>query len=301
MNSPAPRTDAERNAYLRAVLQMNPLHRAEEVLALRNRYCRVRRPAARAAATEADPRELRQQAVDGLQRVRELFWKERLTVLQQTLDGLPLKAFPDLRKAGQRLKILAAHRQDFPALAESPGFDPELFGRLKQILVVSPREAGPLKEAVQESFAEPGSRKRALRMLTLLERELPDVYALEQDWFDLLRSAKASRWIRRPLAQGQSSGTSPLRYLLFLIPVLVSVAVAVLNPRSSQNEKRKTPQSLPPEVRQLLAPVHSPEQNRSETMQKLLEQMRRQQEEQRQRALQFGTPINPPPRAPENP
>lgn len=286
MNSPTPRTDAERNAYLQTVLQMNPLQRAEEILALRNRYRRIKTPTTR-AVTEVDTRELRQQAVDGLQQVREQFWKERLTTLQQSLDALPLKPFPDLRKAAQRLKVVATHRQDFPGLAESPGFDPDLFSRLKQILVVSPREAGPLKEAVQESFAEAGPRKRALKMLALLERELPDVYALEEDWFDLLRRERASRWVRRPLEQSQSVGTSPLRYVWFLIPVIVSISFAVLNPSSNKNQNQNRPVS-----RQLFDLQRVPPQNNSETMQKLMEQVRRRQEQQQGR--QPGIPVAPP-------
>ncbi|WLD15345.1 hypothetical protein [Planctellipticum variicoloris] len=287
MNNPTPRTDAERSAYLRTVLQMNPLQRAEEILALRNRYRRIKTPTAR-TVTEVDARELRQQAVDGLQQVREQFWKERLTVLQQTLDALPLKQFPDLRKAAQRLKVLASHRQDFPGLAEVPRFDPDLFSRLKQILVVSPRDAGPLKEAVQDSFAEAGARKRALKMLALLERELPEIYQLEEDWFDLLRRERASRWVRRPLEQGQTSGTSPLRYVWFLIPVLVSVVLAVLNPKSGQDRNRPAALSRPADSQQLFTPQPIPGQNRSETMQKIMEQVRRQQEQQRGR--QFGLP-----------
>ncbi len=287
MNSPTPRTDAERSAYLRTVLQMNPLQRAEEILALRDRYRRIKTPTA-STVTEVDTRELRQQAVDGLQQVREQFWKERLTVLQQTLDALPLKPFPDLRKAAQRLKVLASHRQDFPGLAESPGFDPDLFSRLKQILVVSPREAGPLKEAVQESFAEAGARKRALKMLALLERELPEIYKLEEDWFDLLRRERASRWVRRPLEQGQSSGTSPLRYVWFLIPVVVSVVLAVLNPSSSKNQNKNPDR---PVSRQLFDLQRVPSPHNSETVQKIMEQVRRRQEQQRGR--QPGMPAGP--------
>jgi hypothetical protein len=253
MNSPTPRTDAERIAYLRTVLQMNPLQRAEEILALRNRYRRIKTPTA-SNVTEVDTRELRQQAIDGLQQVREQFWKERLTVLQQTLDALPLKPFPDLRKAAQRLKVLASHRQDFPGLAESPGFDPDLFSQLKQILVISPRDAGPLKEAVQESFADPNSRKRALKMLAFLERELPDVYQLEEDWFELLRRERASRWVRKPLDQGQSAGASPTRYPWFLFPVLMSVALAIMKPSSSERQDRPPFESRRPGMRQFAPP-----------------------------------------------
>lgn len=303
MNSPIPRTDAERSEYLRKVLQLNPLQRAEEILALRNRFRGICSPAAERAAAERDPRELRQQAQDGLQQVREHFWKEKLSTLQQTLDALPLKDFPDLRKAGQRLKVMAQHRQDFPALAEEPGFDPNLFGRLKQILVLPPRDAGPLKEAVQESFAEPRARKQALKMLALLERELPPVYKLEADWFDLLRSASAARWARRPLEPGSSGGTSPLRYLWALVPVAFAVLMAVVAPDSRSARNRQEPGTLVPAFAQP-RPTDAPSTIQpplpSESMQRALELIRKRQAERRGEHP-AGPPENPLPFAPPQP
>lgn len=232
---------------------MNPLQRAEEILALRNRYRRMKTPTAR-TVTEVDARELRQQAVDGLQQVREQFWEERLTVLLTLLDELPLKPFPDLRQAAQRLKVLAAWREEFPRLLEATSLDPDLYGRMQRILVDSPREAGPLKEDIQEALSNGTQRKWILGWLSAVRRELPEVYNLEREWFDLLRRERASRWARRPLDQGQSAGPSPTRYLWFLFPVLMSVALAIMKPSSSERQDRPPFEPRRPGMRQFAPP-----------------------------------------------
>lgn len=280
MNSPTLRTDAERNAYLRTVLQMNPLQHAEEILALRNRYRGIKPPTAH-GVSDVETQKLRQQAVDGLEWIREKFWVERLTVLLTLLDELPLKPFPDLRQAAQRLKVLAAWREEFPRLLEATSLDPDLYSRLQRILVESPLVAGPLKEDIQEALSKGAQRKWILGWLSSVKREMPEVYNLERDWFDLLRRERASRWARRPLERFRLSMLSLLPKLIILGGLIAALLSAKLrNDKASVTPPSRTQDS--PLPNSLLQQENDQNRRNAEGMNRIFERLEQRRKKSRQ-------------------
>jgi len=194
MSQTKPKTEDERRAYLRTVLAMNPAQDAEELLGVRNSYHGIKRKAASKKADEKDLHELREEIANEIDELRETFWTMDLKELKIRLSKLELKHFPDLRNAAERLGTMAIARHEFPQLATDEDFDSNFFSRLKKILIISPRDAGDLKDEVLLRVRKsPKITKRVKKMIRLLEDELPDVYDLEVDWFEMLLASEKLR------------------------------------------------------------------------------------------------------------
>lgn len=108
--------------------------------------------------------------------------------LRRQLDGIELESFPDLKHATTRLRIVAMSRDALPGLAQHKNFDPNLFSALKTVLVSSPRDVGPIKEKYRRRLYEQSRRKRATRMIRLLNKKVPEIYELERDWLESIAS-----------------------------------------------------------------------------------------------------------------
>lgn len=193
MSQAKPRSEAQQLAYLKRVLKMNPLSDAEHVLALRNRFHRAPElSAVQASGSPGNTYELRQETAAAIAELRRSFWQTELDVIKQRLAELPLGQFPDLHHAARRLAILAANRHQFAQLAAEKQFNRGFLSNLKEILVLSQKETAELKDAVLLKMADKSRSKQVRKSLKILDKLAPELYDLEEEWFELLRTAKPS-------------------------------------------------------------------------------------------------------------
>ncbi|MEM8865867.1 MAG: hypothetical protein AAGF31_10025 [Planctomycetota bacterium] len=175
-------------AYLTRTLQMNPLYEGDAIIALRSKALRLTKPTKETAGADAANR--RTQALNTLAEIREKCWSAPPEELLSRLDAIPTDHMPDVQAAAERLKVVAQNRAKLPELSQHKHFDGEFFSCLKQILAASPRETSVLREQVLASFRAGKLRKRGRRMIKLIEKELPELYRLEADWFASLLQQK---------------------------------------------------------------------------------------------------------------
>ncbi len=199
-----PRTDVERTQYLVRALQINPLQNADGLLSLRRRYHGVVDD--RVRSDSADLRGQREAVSRLLDQLRENFWTMKPDELTQALAKIPAEPFPDLNLAVNRLQTLAEVRPTLAQLSQNKHFDGDLFSSLKRVLVLPPREAEGVREKTLKSLDSRSRLKKARRMITLLKRDAPEVYALEQAWFERLDAARMTSAGTVSAASGTSDG-----------------------------------------------------------------------------------------------
>jgi hypothetical protein len=192
MSDSKPQAQQRTIDYMVRLLQMNPVHQGDEIVRARTSALRLAKkvPQPSAAVEQGEPRAERRKLLEQLEAIRAEFWTMPLATLQSKLSEFCSEGFADVEAAAAKLRVVAAHRAEFPKLAEKPGFDGHFFASLKPILIDSPRDAAVLKEKVVSLFRDSSQRKRGRRMVRLLKNELPPIYQLEADWFATLQRQK---------------------------------------------------------------------------------------------------------------
>jgi len=229
--------------HMARLLQMNPIHQGEEIIRARIEALGLAKKAegARPAPVE-EQRVDRRKMLDALESVRSQFWTLPIDALNAQLNALNGQGFVDLEAAINRLRVVAAHRTRFPALAEKPGFDGELFSSLKEVLIRSPRDTAVVREQVLSTFRNRSRRKQGRQMVALLKIEMPAVYDLEADWFNALYRQKAQfskvfLTSARPAFAGVSSESNLRKYRWVIWITLIIVGRFLLSLSDSGNSR----------------------------------------------------------------
>ncbi|TWT89104.1 hypothetical protein Mal64_25960 [Pseudobythopirellula maris] len=216
-----PPADAERRKrvgrYVLRALAMNPMQESEAIVAARRTALQIETPrgAQQAALAPNRPAEApdRERLLKELAELRKACWKAPPEEILKRVEKLSWVATPEIRTAADRIATVAHNRSRLPALAGNPDFDGDFFSALKKVLAGSPRETTEVREQIVASLRDKKLRKRAHRMIRLLQKETPGLYALETVWFDTLLRQKSSGWNRASpgdtaasISQPQASG-----------------------------------------------------------------------------------------------
>ncbi len=219
--------------YLKRVLQLNPLIDAEEIIELRRKHLfpQETRLTKNTASVKRDS-EAAARAQESIDEIRQRFWALPLNEIRTQLSNLDLTAFPELKITVDRLKYVAALRGEFPKLAEHKYNYPALFGFFKNVVVMSPQNAGLYKESTLRQLQQSGDPKRIRRMIKMMMKSMPDLYRLESDWFDnIYRSTgrgKTATATDTNYVSSQSSGFGIPWWVIVLIILFVIRMVARL-------------------------------------------------------------------------
>lgn len=223
-------TSSNRLRYLTDVLAYDPATHADQILQLRRNYhgLTANAPTPADAVTEV-VRTQRSQTLADVERLRENFWTmttEELTTALAQIDATP---FPDLQRVVERLTLLARHR---PAMARLPGlkgFNEPLFSALKRILVSPGRVAEGIRLRHQREMEEELEWGATQRMIRVLQREVPEIYALEKLWLERLYRSHITAY-QIGFALRSSPATPGLLWglLVILVCVLTYMALSYL-------------------------------------------------------------------------
>jgi hypothetical protein len=227
--------------YMSRLLQMNPIHEGEEIILARvTSLGLAKKEAAAGVATAEAPTVERRKLLEQLEAIRVQFWTMPIDRLNAELSAFKAHGFADVESAVARLRVVAAHRAEFPKLAGHKHFDGQFFSPFKEILTRSARDTSIIKEQVLSTFRNRARRKQCRRMVALLKKELPAVYSLEADWLDTLQRQKAKP--AELVAAGSvgetvSSGDGSKWWVVILVVIAVRGLIGVMN----QDSKPKTP------------------------------------------------------------
>ena len=178
--------------YMVRVLQMNPVQQCDEIVDARSTIIgQAKKPGQAKSQETGDAKVERRNLLTELDSLRAKFWSLPPETLQTKLTQLNGRGYADLDAAVARLRVVAAHRDEFPKLADKLGFDRYIVDSLKEILTKSPRDVALLKEHELAAFRKRSEHKRGRRIVKLIKRELPAIYELEANWFDALYKQKA--------------------------------------------------------------------------------------------------------------
>lgn len=177
--------------YLKRSLQLNPLYESEKIVRYRSQALGLSKP--KTASAKAISSNLRARIIQGIDRVRAACWTEPVEPLIEKLQKLTLDEHPDLKRTADRLLVILTTRRKLPELASHKHFDEKFLNCFKQILTLPPRELAIPREQVIASFRNKKLRKRGMRMIALLEKEVPKLCQLEQEWLSSLKRQKVNR------------------------------------------------------------------------------------------------------------
>ncbi|QDU86969.1 hypothetical protein Pla175_03230 [Pirellulimonas nuda] len=220
MSTPTPTADERTRRYLIRQLQRNPWEAADQIVASRAKALGQQPKVEQQSSV--DPAEQRRAAREGLDAVRAACFTGDAAQLSARLDALPLADLPDLRAAADRLRVILASRKDLPALSQQPGFDGDFFECFKQVLVKPARETTVMRERVLASTRQRKLRRRLNGMIALMEREMPQLCALERDWLTTLTAS------RPVLAAFGSSRLSSIVIATLLAPLVLIVVFCIV-------------------------------------------------------------------------
>ena len=179
-------------AYLQRTLSMNPIWEADHILSLRRKAFRIpmavaERKVATNSSDDQSRREAMRRAVD---KIQHEFWTLPLEELQRRIGAIDVKDAPDLSGVLQRLRTTAICRAEFPKLASSPGMHLPLFHAFKTAVVLPPNEAGYVREQFLRSIDDRKELKRIKKSIAVIQRDYSVLFALEKDWFKMIRDLK---------------------------------------------------------------------------------------------------------------
>ncbi len=191
------------SAYVAHCLRLNPMWETDQILATRAEAHGATEEFQSPYQRAAEEAERKTALRDRVYKLRDNVWKSPLDKLRNELADLSLEGESDLQAIAGRLRVIANARTQLPALTQDKRFDGDFFDCFKQVLSGGPRESAAMRERVAASFQDKALGRRGIRMIKLLQREVPELYELESDW---LRSLRKKKQVAVVETKGETNG-----------------------------------------------------------------------------------------------
>jgi hypothetical protein len=224
--------------YMVRLLQMNPVQQCDEIISARSSELGQPNKAESARLEAVKAKSDRQSALARLDELRADFWSLPLDALQDRLTQLDTHGYADVAAAVARLRMVAAHREEFPKLSAKLGMDRYFADSLKDILTKPPREVATLREHELASLNDKAQRKLARRFVKLVKRQMPAIYNLESDWLESIYRQKAHgrTLVKSRGAAPALSGLGGRRSYWWLGIVIVAI-IRLVSSMADQNQR----------------------------------------------------------------
>jgi len=198
-------TQTDPKKYAQAMLLLNPYNSAQQIVEQRARYLGLENQASTKRGTDAEVRRRRQTAEAALSEIRLDFWISPLPQIKSSLAALTLEGVPDLAASATRMARAAEVRPEFERLYAEHKINTQFVDALRQILVLPPAAAGQRKDQQEHELYRWRKRRSAKHTVRFINRNYPQIYELEREWFNHIASAKrfaipvkgpgASKWL----------------------------------------------------------------------------------------------------------
>lgn len=192
MNTARPKRDLKTTRkYLQQVLSLNPTSDANLMSQMRLQYCGLKQTAPRRTADDPASTSKRREAINNqLESIRSQFWKLPGPRIRELLDAMHVRDFPELKAGVDRLKLLSMHRESIQQLSKHRKRETNLYNTFRRLVMLPPRQAGEIKERYLRAFAHSSARSKVFLMIKMMQKEYPELYALEADWFRQITKIK---------------------------------------------------------------------------------------------------------------
>jgi hypothetical protein len=187
-------TQTDPKNYAQALLRLNPYDSAQQIVEQRARYLGLDNQASTKTGADAQLPRRRQTAEAALAEIRSDFWISPLPQIQSRLAALKLEGMPDLAASATRLAYAAVVRPEFERLHAERRVNQPFVDALRQILVLPPAAAGQRKDQQEHELCRWRKLRSAKSTVRFINRNYPQIYQLEREWFDHI--ALASRFAR---------------------------------------------------------------------------------------------------------
>ena len=221
--------DSSTQRYLRSVFQLNPVWKAESVIALRSRALKIARLDNKTEVEEGqgDVTVLREAAKTQIATIQSQFWKMPLDQLKRQLEGVDVKRLPDLTPVVRRLRTAAACRAEFPRLLQEKWMGRRLLDAFKAAVVLPPSEAGFVRERFLARITDKQQLKKIKNAVQRIESDYPVLYALERDWFETLKKFKILHYEVGDAYEGGGSGGIDFDFSALTWPVVIGLFIVL--------------------------------------------------------------------------
>lgn len=173
------------------ILSLNPTSDASLMSQMRLEYCGLKQVAPRRAAEDPVANSKRREAIEKqLESIRSQFWKLPGPKIRECLDAMHIRDFPELKAGADRLKLLSMHRESIQELGKHRKRETNLYNTFRRLVMLPPRQAGEVKERYLRAFSHSTVRNNVFFMIKMMEKEYPELYALEADWFRQITKIK---------------------------------------------------------------------------------------------------------------
>ncbi|WP_339731054.1 hypothetical protein [uncultured Gimesia sp.] len=199
-------TNSPETEYVDRILDLNPLEQSTEILAQRHAFLHPQAHSAQIFDTHSDHFERREQAVQQIQSLRNVFWSLKQPMLLQQLEQIDVTEFPDLALGLSRLRMIAELKDSFQRLKQHHACFDEFYEPFCSLVVAPPGTADELRTTLLEAsrresadfdFVGPEDYDRAA---SIIQREFPELYQLETYWLNqIARTTKQGKSIRRTI------------------------------------------------------------------------------------------------------
>ncbi len=169
-------------------LRLNPMWQADQVLASRAALHGVDAAIPNPQQAALDERARKAALRNKVYKLRDKVWTASRDDLRKRLSQLSLEGEPELAALADRLRVIVDARAKLPQLTEHRDFDGDFFECFQKVLTGSVRQSAEMRERVAASFQDRRLKKRGLRMIKLLREKVPELTAMEEPWFKLLKS-----------------------------------------------------------------------------------------------------------------
>ncbi|QDV74237.1 hypothetical protein [Botrimarina mediterranea] len=181
-------------AHVARCLRLNPMWQADGVLASRAELHGVDAAKLNPYQAALDESARKQALRNKVYALRDEVWEAPIEEIRKKLNRLRLEGEPELAKLAVRLRVIVDAREELPRLTQHRDFNDDFFECFKQVLTGSVRQSAEMRERVAASFQDRRLKKRGVRMVTLLQREHPELAALEYEWLDYIIRHHAGYW-----------------------------------------------------------------------------------------------------------
>ena len=235
---PRPNVDAVASAYVREMLDLNPVSQSAQIIRRRRELWRPDE-VPRDSVGQSDPRaeaKLRQRAMQCLEALQEKFYELPEDKVEQYIGFLEQERLPEFAVRAARFREVAKHRNLLIRINNETQ-DRKFSYSLLHGLVKPAAEAGTLHEQYIESIRNEGRIGHAVRMIDELLTSYPSVYELERDWFDAIRDVRK----RSGGLFGRESGVGPVGIGVIAAIILTAVIGAVSDNSSGRKRSYNPP------------------------------------------------------------
>ena len=186
-------TTSQKRKYLALVLRMNPVQQSDQIIKLRNRMLGKQSTESDLLVDQAKLTKLRERVSGQIDEIRNQMWRQQPDRLMEMLNTIDASQLPEMKNTIVRLHSVIQNHAGIQQLSQHSSQNINLTNTFKRVIMLPPKEAGGLKESYLRQIVVSPELKKIKRSVNSLQREFPQLYAMEADWLGQIQTMTGRR------------------------------------------------------------------------------------------------------------